>query len=197
MMEYKNTSPGKLQSGSHAGKEIDRAGGEAEVETLTLERCLSVLVCPGCCNKNHRLHDLNGRDYFSSFWRLWLGSDEDPLPGLQKAALVESVLWSLHPLIFFFKALLKIVFILLLHWVFIAACGLSPVAVSQGSSLVEVCRLLTVAAALVAEHRLSSHGHRFSCSAACGIFPDQESIPCIGRQIPNHWASREVLFIHL
>ena len=46
---------------------------------------------------------------------------------------------------------------------------------------------LTIAASLVAEHRLqtrrlSNCGHGPSCSAACGIFPDQGSNPC-----PLHW----------
>ena len=37
--------------------------------------------------------------------------------------------------------------------------------------------------------------HGPSCSAACGIFPDQGSnpFPCIGRQILNHCATREAL----
>ena len=54
----------------------------------------------------------------------------------------------------------KIWFIILLCiyfclcWVFIAASGLSPVAVSRGYSLVEVCRLLIAVASLVAEHSL-------------------------------------------
>ena len=36
--------------------------------------------------------------------------------------------------------------------------------------------------------------HGLSCSAVCGIFPDQGSnrAPCIGRQILNHCATREV-----
>ena len=42
---------------------------------------------------------------------------------------------------------------------------------------------LTIAASLVAEHRLqtrrlSSVAHGLSCSAACGILPDQGSNPC-------------------
>ena len=46
---------------------------------------------------------------------------------------------------------------------------------------------LTVAASLVAEHRLQRAGsvvvaHGPSCSVACGIFPDQGSNPC-----PLHW----------
>ena len=46
---------------------------------------------------------------------------------------------------------------------------------------------LTIVASLVAEHRLqtrrlSNLAHGPSCSAACGIFPDQGSNPC-----PLHW----------
>ena len=46
---------------------------------------------------------------------------------------------------------------------------------------------LTIAASLAVEHRLQSTGsvvvgHRISCSAACGILPDQGSNPC-----PLHW----------
>ena len=46
---------------------------------------------------------------------------------------------------------------------------------------------LTIAASLVAEHRLqtrrlSNFTHGLSCSAACGILPDQGSNPC-----PLHW----------
>ena len=45
-----------------------------------------------------------------------------------------------------------------LCWVFVAACGLSPVAESRGYALVAVCRLLTIVAPLVSEHRLQSVG---------------------------------------
>ena len=72
--------------------------------------------------------------------------------------------------------------------------GLSLIALSRGSSLVAVCGLLIVVAALVVEHRLQRTGsivvgrglqsagsvvvvHGFSCSAACGIFLDQGSNP--------------------
>ena len=39
--------------------------------------------------------------------------------------------------------------------------------------------------------------HGFSCSTACGIFQDRESnlCPLFGRQILNHWTTREVLVI--
>ena len=36
--------------------------------------------------------------------------------------------------------------------------------------------------------------HGFSCSEGCGIFPDQglTCMPCIGRWVLNHWATKEV-----
>lgn len=78
-------------------------------------------------------------------------------------------------------------------WVFIAAHRFSPVAVSEGYSLVAVCRLLIAVASLVAEHRLKGEqasvavnpglqstasvvvAHGLSCSASCRIFPDEGS----------------------
>ena len=75
-----------------------------------------------------------------------------------------------------------------LYSVFIAARGLSLLAVSRGFSLVVMLRLLTAAASLVAEHGLQGTqasvvvAHGLSCSAACGIFPGQGSNSC-----PLHW----------
>ena len=62
-----------------------------------------------------------------------------------------------------------------LRWVLVAACGLSLIVASGGLLFVAVHGLLIAVASLVTEHGLS-------CSAACGIFPDQESNPC-----PLHW----------
>ena len=47
----------------------------------------------------------------------------------------------------------------------------------------------------VLERRLHSVAHGLSCSATCGIFPDQGSnrVPCIGKRILNHCTTREVL----
>ena len=45
-------------------------------------------------------------------------------------------------------------FFICLHWVFVAAHGLSPAAVSRGCSLVVVSGLLVAVASLVAEYRL-------------------------------------------
>ena len=52
------------------------------------------------------------------------------------------------------------------------------------------------------EHRLNSCGTQASCSATCGILPDQGSnhVSCIGRWILYHYATREApgyLFSHL
>ena len=53
----------------------------------------------------------------------------------------------------------------------------------QGRGLVSSSGLgLLTAAAFLLEHRLQAH--RLSCSAACGILPDQGSNPC-----PLHWQS--------
>ena len=80
-----------------------------------------------------------------------------------------------------------------LRWVFLLH-GLSLVAMSGAtlpcSAWTSHCggfscygaRALGVQASVVVAHRLSSVVHRLSCSAACGIFPDQGSNPC-----PLHW----------
>ena len=65
-----------------------------------------------------------------------------------------------------------------LCWVSVAAHGFSLVLASGDYSLVVVCSLLTAVASLVAKHRLWSMGSvvaapGLSCSAACGIIPDQ------------------------
>ena len=76
-----------------------------------------------------------------------------------------------------------------MHWVFVAALGLSLVVVTGGYSLVTACGLLIAVASLVAGHGLYSMwasvavcglqdsdpivvAHGLSCSAACRIFPD-------------------------
>ena len=53
----------------------------------------------------------------------------------------------------------------------------------RGPLFIVVRGPLTIAASLVAEHRLqtrrlSNCGHGPSCSTACGILPDQGSNPC-------------------
>ena len=56
---------------------------------------------------------------------------------------------------FFFFNLMN-VFLFWLHWVFIAARGLSLVVASRGYSLVEVRGLLIAVASLIAKHRLQA-----------------------------------------
>ena len=76
-------------------------------------------------------------------------------------------------------------------------CGLSPSYREQGLLFIAVHRLLIAVASPVAEYSLKgarasvvvacglwSTGsivvvHRFSCSVACGIFPDQGLNPCL------------------
>ena len=82
-----------------------------------------------------------------------------------------------------------------------------------GVSLVAVCRLLIVVASLAEEHRLEGEQapvaaarglgswgsqaleHRFSCSAASGIFPDQGSNASLlqADSLPSHRRSRSIL----
>ena len=55
---------------------------------------------------------------------------------------------------FFLKRFLHLFIYFWLRWIFVAACGLSPVAASGGYSLVVALGLLMAMAPLVAEHRL-------------------------------------------
>ena len=94
---------------------------------------------------------------------------------------------------FFFLIFLKNKFIYLFiyfwlcGWVFVSVRGLSPVAVSGGLSSSR-CAGLSLSWPLplrsTSSRRASSVvvAHRLSCSAACGIFPDQGLNPC-----PLHW----------
>ena len=77
--------------------------------------------------------------------------------------------------------------------------GLFLVVVSWGYSLVEVRRLLTAAAPLVAEHRLQSMRARQLWHTGLTVplhegssqIRDQTHFPCIGK-ILNHWTTRDV-----
>lgn len=96
-----------------------------------------------------------------------------------------------------------------------AASGLSLFAVSWGYSLVAMQRLLVAVASLVWSTgsrvhglqqlwlmgsrtcRLSSHSPRAKWSHGMWDLNsqtrDQTGVPCMGRQILNHWTTREVL----
>ena len=88
----------------------------------------------------------------------------------------------------FFKKKLFILFIYFcLHWVFVAAHGLSLVVASGGYSSLR-CAGFSMQWLLLLWSTGSRHAgsvvvaHGLSCSVACGIFPDQGSNPC-----PLHW----------
>ena len=74
-----------------------------------------------------------------------------------------------------------------LCWVFVSVRGLSPVAASRGHSSSQ-CAGLSPSRPLLLRSTGSRRAdsvvvvHGPSCSAACGIFPDQGSNPC-----PLHW----------
>ena len=74
-----------------------------------------------------------------------------------------------------------------LCWVFVSVRGLSPVVASGGPSSSR-CAGLSLSRPLLLRSTGSRHAgsvivaHGPSCSAACGIFPDQGSNPC-----PLHW----------
>ena len=79
-----------------------------------------------------------------------------------------------------------------LHWVSVSVRGLSPVAASGGHSSSR-CTGLPLSRPLLlwstgsrrAGSAIVAHGP--SCSAACGILPDQGSNPCPPHWRPPHW----------
>ena len=90
-------------------------------------------------------------------------------------------------LVFFFFFLIFLFFYFWLCWVFVSVRGLSLVAASGGHSSSQ-CAGLSLSRPLLLRSTGSrcagsvvvAHGP--SCSAACGIFPEQGSNPC-----PLHW----------
>ena len=86
----------------------------------------------------------------------------------------------------FFK-LINLFIYFWLCWVFVSVRGFSPVAVSGGRSSSR-CAGLSLSRPLFLQSTGSRRAgsvvvaHGLSCSAACGIFPDQGSNPC-----PLHW----------
>ena len=113
--------------------------------------------------------------------------------------------------IYLFIWLCRVLFILFIYlfiyiyfwlcWVFVSVRGLSLVAASGGHSSLR-CVGLSLSRPLLLRSTSSRRAgsvvvaHGPSCSAACGIFPDQGSnprVPCIRRQTLNHCATREAL----
>ena len=99
--------------------------------------------------------------------------------------------------VFFSFSFFEILFIYFwLCWVFISVRGLSPVGASGGHSSLW-CTGLSLSQPLLLWSTGSRHAgsvimaHGPSCSAACGIFPDQGSNPC-----PLHWQADSQLLRH-
>ena len=90
-------------------------------------------------------------------------------------------------LFFFFFFLINFYFIFWLCWVFVSVRGLSPAVASGGHSSLW-CTGLSLSRPLLLRSTGSRRtgsvvvAHGPSCSAACGILPDQGSNPC-----PLHW----------
>ena len=91
---------------------------------------------------------------------------------------------------FFFKLWVYFIYLFIylwLFWVFVSLRGLSLVVASGGHSSLW-CVGLSLSQPLLLRSTGSRHAgsvimaHGPSCSAACGIFPDQGSNPC-----PLHW----------
>ena len=98
-------------------------------------------------------------------------------------ACVELVLILLY--MFFF--IIHFIFYLWLCWVFVSVRGLSPVVASRGHSSSRCTGLSLLRPLLLWSTGSRCAGsvtvaHRPSCTAACGIFPDQGLNPC-----PLHW----------
>ena len=111
---------------------------------------------------------------------------------------VHSSGWAYWSQFFFFNGLVllnNVLFIYWLRWVLVAVLRLSLVAASGGYSLLGAwashcsgfsccgARALGARASVVVAHGLWSAGsvvvaYGLSCSAACGILPDQGSNPC-------------------
>ena len=93
---------------------------------------------------------------------------------------------SHSPFFFSFKFIYLFIYFWLC-WVFVSVRGLSPVSASGGPSSSQ-CAGLSLSWPLLLRSTGSKHAgsvvvaHGPSCSAACGIFPDQGSNP-----YPLHW----------
>ena len=130
----------------------------------------SAACCPSFLDGD-RATELSCAAFSASF----SGFSLDPLPAILL-------------LFFFFLNFLKNLFIYLwLCWVFVSVQGLSLVAASGGHSSSR-CAALSLSRPLLlwstgsrrAGSVIVAHGP--SCSAACGIFPEEGSNPC-----PLHW----------
>ena len=121
------------------------------------------------------------------------------------------ILWAKsHGVFFYFFNFYLFIYYFWLCWVFVSVRGLSLVAASGGHSSSR-CAGLSLSRPLSLGSTGSRHAgsvavaHGPSCSAACGIFPDQGSNPChlhrqSDSQPPRHqgspsWSVFEVIWL--
>ena len=154
--------------------------GRREIQETRLhccDRCLWGHQCP-----SHKCPDptLPGQDMMGPLY-----------PGAEDGLRTGREGWGCVILFFKFTFALKrwviYLFIYWLCWVFVSVRGLSLVAASGGHSSSQCAGLSPSRSLLLwstGSRRAGSVvvAHRLSCSAACGIFPDQGSNPC-----PLHW----------
>ena len=123
-----------------------------------------------------------------TFWKRQNSGDCKKISGCQEGWGVMHR-WSTEKFLFclfvFFNLFIYVYF--WLCWVFVSVRGLSLVAASGGHSSSR-CTGLSLSRPLLLQSTGSRHAgsvvvaHGPSCSAACGILPDQGSNPC-----PLHW----------
>ena len=111
--------------------------------------------------------------------------------------------------VFCFFHFLKFIYLFIylwLCWAFVSVRGLSPVAASGGYSSL-LCAGLSLSWPLLLRSTRSRRAgsvvvaHGPSCSAACGIFPDQGSNPCplhrqADSQPPRHQGSPKLHYLY-
>ena len=129
------------------------------------------------------------------------------LPGILQARILEWVAISFSNIYIKFNVFLKFLWNFFFYkiYLFIFSCtgssllrtGFSLVAPSKWGPLcscgawVSHCGGFSCCGALALGHVGSVVVvHRLSCSTACGLFPDQETNLCIGRQVPIRWTNR-------
>ena len=111
-------------------------------------------------------------------------------------AFLGSIISSALDMLFFFLIYYLFICLFLLCWVFASVQGFSLVAVSGGHSSSR-CAGLSLSRPLLFRSTGSRRAgsvvvaHGPSCSAACGIFPDQGSNPC-----PLHWQADSQPLLH-
>ena len=101
---------------------------------------------------------------------------------------------------FFLFCFFLIYLFLWLCWVFVSVRGLSPVAASGGHSSSRCAGLSLSRPLLLAEHRLQTRrlgncGSGAPRHVGSSQTRAQTRVPCIGRQILNHCATRETPFL--